>query len=276
MPDHNTQTGIDMRLNNLLIVVLLAGSVLSGCAVNPVTGKSQLSWITEEDEIAMGRKQYLPSQQAQGGIFLADPEVSRYVNEVGERVISVGDRWLPYEFVVLNNSALNAWALPGGKIGINRGLLLELSNEAELAAVLAHETVHAAAKHGANSLQREQIIQGLVLATSMASSKTDFGHYIVDGAEIGAQIISQTYGRRAELEADYYGIKYLDRAGYDPRAAVTLQQKLKALSDHSDQNVLADLFSSHPPLTSPNRRKHQDNPTIESQTRGNIPSPIQV
>ena len=86
----------------------------------------------------------------QGGAYVVDPELNRYVREVGARLARASDRALPYEFVVLNNSTPNAWALPGGKIAVNRGLLVELDNEAELAAVLGHEIVHAAARHGAN------------------------------------------------------------------------------------------------------------------------------
>ncbi|MFT5561541.1 MAG: putative Zn-dependent protease, partial [Litorivivens sp.] len=108
----------------LWFVLLLAPLFIStGCAVNPVTGKNEVSFFSEAEEIAMGTKQYVPAQQAQGGQFVTDPELSRYVNGVGQRVAAAGDRNLPYEFVVLNNSVPNAWALPGGKISINRGLL---------------------------------------------------------------------------------------------------------------------------------------------------------
>jgi predicted Zn-dependent protease len=223
---------------------------LSGCAVNPVTGKNELSWISTDEEINIGSQQYLPSQQSQGGQFLADPGLNDYINEVGKRVANAGDRDLPYEFIVLNNSVPNAWALPGGKIAINRGLLLELKDEAELAAVLGHEAVHAAAKHGANSLQRSQIMQGLVVATSIGASTTNYGNYIVGGAQVGAQMIGQKYGRDAELEADYYGIKYMSLAGYDPAAAIGLQQTFVRLSEGQASSWIDGLFASHPPSQS--------------------------
>ena len=85
---------------------------------------------------------------------MIDPELTKYVNEVGQRLAAVSDRKLPYEFVVINNSVPNAWALPGGKIAVHRGLLIELNSEAELAAVLGHEIVHAAARHGAKGMER--------------------------------------------------------------------------------------------------------------------------
>ena len=101
-----------------------------------------------------------PSQQMQGGDYALDPELTSYVAGVGQKLAAVSDRQLPYEFVVLNSSVPNAWALPGGKIAVNRGLLTELGSEAELAAVLGHEIVHAAARHGALAMQRGLLLQG--------------------------------------------------------------------------------------------------------------------
>ena len=124
---------------------LLALGLLVGCATNPVTGESEFAFVDESQELAIGAEQYPPSQQMQGGRYVADPAVGAYVSEIGARLAAVSDRDLPYEFVVLNNGVPNAWALPGGKIAVNRGLLLELENEAELAAVLGHEVVPSAA-----------------------------------------------------------------------------------------------------------------------------------
>ncbi len=128
-----------------LVIILL---FLSGCAINPVTGEHELGLVSEQREIAIGNEQYGPGRQMQGGDYLADQQLSAYIKEVGQKLAAVSDRQLPYEFTILNNSTPNAWALPGGKIVINRGLLLELDSEAELAAVLSHEIVHAAARHG--------------------------------------------------------------------------------------------------------------------------------
>jgi len=228
---------------------LLAGLVfaLSACSTNPVTGKNELSFVGEDWELKVGKQQYAPSRQSQGGDYLADPVVQRYVNKVGQRVAAVSDRELPYEFKVINSSVPNAWALPGGKIAINRGLLTELSSEAELAAVLGHEVVHAAAKHGAKGMTRGVLLQGGLMAATIASSGKEYSNLAQMGASVGAQLINTRYGRDAERESDRYGIEYMVKAGYDPQGAVDLQRTFLALSENRRQDFLTGLFASHPP-----------------------------
>ena len=133
-------------LSTIIVATLIA------CSVNPVTGKKEFAFVSERDEIAIGEKQYAYQQQAGGGYYELDPDLTRYVQSVGRKLTQFSSRsHLPYEFVVINDSTPNAWALPGGKIAIHRGLLTELQDEAELAAVLAHEIVHADARHSAQS-----------------------------------------------------------------------------------------------------------------------------
>ena len=173
--------------------------------------------------------------------------IKKHVEPVGQKLAAVSDRDLPYEFVVLNNSVPNAWAMPGGKIAINRGLLTELSSEAELAAVLGHEIVHAAARHSAQQMTRAMLSQVLVVATAVAASDSDYGSLAVGSAGLGAQLINSTYGRGAELESDLYGMRYMSKAGYDPQGAVTLQETFVRLSQGGRQDWLSGLFASHPP-----------------------------
>ena len=151
---------IKHRLTPIFSGLLLA-ALITGCAVNPVTGRNELSLLDETQEINLGTNQYGPTQQSQGGPYTADPELSKYVSKVGQRLARVSDRSLPYEFVIIDDSTPNAWALPGGKIGINRGLLVRLNSEAELAAVLSHEIVHAAARHSAKSIERGLLVDGV-------------------------------------------------------------------------------------------------------------------
>jgi predicted Zn-dependent protease len=240
-----TQRGLHMRRISIILLALFGSSA---CVVNPVTGARELALVSASDEVAIGSAQYAPSRQMQGGDYVSDPALTDYVNGVGQRLAEVSDRALPYEFVVLNNGVPNAWALPGGKIAVNRGLLVELGSEAELAAVLGHEIVHAAARHGALAMQRGLLLQGAVLATAVASGRSDHSGLAVGAASLGAQLINQRNGREAELESDYYGMIYMSRAGYDPAAAVALQETFLRLSEgRTDAGWLAGLFASHPP-----------------------------
>ena len=235
----------------LLLCPLLLG--LASCGTNPVTGKNEVQFVSESSELALGAREYGPTRQSQGGDFKVLPELTGYVNEVGLKLAAVSDRPLPYEFSVLNSSVPNAWALPGGKIAINRGLLTELNSEAELAAVLGHEIVHAAARHGAKAQERGLLLQAGMIAAQVGIAMGDVdpgvGSLMVQGAGAGAALVSSKYGREAELESDLYGMRYMQRAGYDPQGAVTLQETFVKLSQAGgrNQNWLEGLFASHPP-----------------------------
>ena len=227
----------------LLLLFLLA----AGCAVNPVTGQRELSLLSTADEISIGQSQYRPLQQMGGGQYQVDPAVAGYVASVGRRVAAFSDRDLPYQFVVVNDGTPNAWALPGGKIGIHRGLLVELESEAELAAVLGHEVVHAAAKHGATQIQRQMLFGLAGLGVALAADDSKHARRIVGATNLGLHLAGQKFGRDQERISDYHGMKYMHGAGYDTSAAVTLQQKFVALSEGRDGNWLQGLFASHPP-----------------------------
>lgn len=234
-----------------LIAFALTLWLTSGCSVNPVTGQNELSLLSTADEVAIGEKNYSPSLQTQGGIYSVDLELQRYVSDVGNRLAAVSDNTkLPYEFSIVNSSVPNAWALPGGKIAINRGLLLHLNDEAQLAAVLAHEIVHAAARHGAAQQSRDTLIK-IGLAGIQASNKGQAHQkYTEMASSLGVRAWLAKYGRDDELESDRYAMQYMARAGYQPLAAVELQQTFLALSRDkrgAEETLFSDLFSSHPP-----------------------------
>ena len=233
-----------------VLFLLLSLALASGCSVNPVTGKRELILMSTAQEIEMGKQYYVPMQQSQGGEYDVDPALTAYVQRVGNSVASQRGVNLPYEFVVLNNSVPNAWALPGGKVAINRGLLTEMESEAELAAVLGHEAVHAAARHSAQQQTRGMLLQVGVVGTAIAASDSDYGNLIVGGANLLAQAGIARYGRSAELQADRYGMQYMSKAGYDPQGAVELQQTFVRLSEGRRADWLSGLFASHPPSQS--------------------------
>lgn len=236
------------RRRNAWLLVLATFAVVAGCAVNPVTGKNELHLVSEQEEIAMGGKNYVPGQQQSGGQYVVEPQLTAYVREVGQKLARVSDRaQLPYEFVVLNESVPNAWAMPGGKIAVNRGLLTELKSEAELAAVIGHEIVHAAGRHAARGMENNLLIQAGAAAVSIAASDRQYGSIIDLAAGVGAGLLGIKYGRDLELEADHYGMVYMQRAGYDPLAAVSLQETFVRLAASKEPNWLEGLFASHPP-----------------------------
>lgn len=221
--------------------------LLAACSTNPVTGEKELMLVGEGTELSIGAQQYAPMRQSEGGDYVMDPALTAYVQQVGSRLAAVSDRKLPYEFSVLNNTIPNAWALPGGKIAVNRGLLVQLKSESELAAVLGHEIVHAAARHSAQQMSRGMLLQGGLLAAQVAASDSDYGNLYMAGAGLAAQLTMQKYGRDAELESDRYGMDYMKRAGYDPLGAVALQETFLRMSGNKDSSWFAGLFASHPP-----------------------------
>jgi predicted Zn-dependent protease len=230
-----------------ILVLTLTTVLLTTCGVNPVTKKKEFQFVSEAQEISIGKQNFGPARQSQGGDYIIDPELTAYVQSIGAKLAAVSDRQLPYEFVVLNDSVPNAWAMPGGKIAFNRGLLYELNSEAELAAVMGHELVHAAARHGAKSMERGVLMQGAMIAVGIGAQNSDYANLIVGGAQLGAQLATSKYGRDAESESDLYGMQYMKKAGYDPTAAVTLQETFVRLSADRKSNFIDGLFASHPP-----------------------------
>ncbi len=229
-------------------LALILAVTLTACGTNPVTKKKEFQFVSQDKEIAIGKENYSPARQSQGGDYIIDPELTAYVQGIGKRLGAVSDRpELPYEFVVLNDSVPNAWAMPGGKIAFNRGLLYELNSEAELAAVMGHEIVHAAARHGAKSMERGIFMQGAMIAVGIGTANTDYANLAVGASQLGAQLIGSKYGRDAESESDYYGMLYMKKAGYDPAAAVTLQETFVRLSKDRKSDFITGLFASHPP-----------------------------
>lgn len=223
---------------------------VTGCVTNPVTGKSQISLMSPEQEVASGAQNYVPAQQSQGGQYTVDPGLTTYVQSVGKKLAAVSDRPdLPYEFVVLNNDVPNAWAMPGGKLAINRGLLVYLEDEAQLASVLGHEIVHAAARHGAQQQTQNVLLGGAVLIAGVAISekKPEAGALGMGALAVGAQAWQAKYGRGHELQSDEVGIKYMAKAGYDAQAAVELQEIFVKLSEGRNSGFIEGLFASHPP-----------------------------
>ena len=193
--------------------LLVAGLAISGCAVNPATGKNQLMLVSEDQEIAMGR-------QADSAVVISiglypDPVWQRYIQQFGARIAATSERPnLPWTFRVVDDPAINAFAIPGGFVYVTRGLLAHLTSEAQLASVVGHEIGHVTARHTAAAMSQQQLI-GLGLAVgSMANSQV--AKY-AGTANQALGILYLKFSRDNESQADQLGLRYMRRASYDPR-----------------------------------------------------------
>jgi predicted Zn-dependent protease len=186
---------------------------LAGCAANPATGKSSLLGLSSIDQdVRIGAQQFPELVKAFGGAY-EQSKLQGYVTKIGQRVAATTELpTLPYEFVVLNSPIINAFALPGGKIAISRGLLALASSEAEVASVLAHEAGHVNARHGAQGQNRQTLTNlGLAILGIATGSRE-----LMQLGQTVAQGFLQSYSRDQEFEADSLGVRYMARAGYDP------------------------------------------------------------
>jgi len=233
-------------LPRALAVLCLAALAGYGCAVNPVTGKSELSIVkfSEEEEVALGAQAFQPAVQEQGG-FYKDRELEEYVQGVGMRIARASHRPnLKYQFRVLNSSVPNAFAVPGGFIVINRGLLVTLDSEAEMAAVLAHETGHVTAKHSLAAYQRAVagniLISGVSIVTGGSMAAQALGN-------VTANLLQSGFSRDQEREADALGIDYMVKAGYSPEGMIRLQEFFwTKLEGGKDPAWIEGIFRTHP------------------------------
>jgi predicted Zn-dependent protease len=192
---------------------LFAGMAASGCAVNPATGGNQLMLVSEAQEIQMGQ-QYDTQVVATIGLY-PDPVWQRYIQQLGARLAATSERPnLPWTFRVVNDPAVNAFALPGGFVYVTRGILPFFNSEAQLASVVGHEIGHVTARHTAAEMSKQQLI-GLGLAVgSMASSQV--AKY-AGTANQALGILYLKFSRDDESQADQLGLRYMRRANYDPR-----------------------------------------------------------
>jgi beta-barrel assembly-enhancing protease len=245
-----------MKSGKMKISILLKGATgillalfLASCAVNPATGRRDLALIpiSTSQEIEIGEKTFPRAIQQMGG-EITDPVLSAYVDRVGQSLGRVSHRPdLPYRFVVVNDSTPNAFALPGGFIGITRGLLLHMENEAQLAAVLGHEVGHVTARHAVQGLQRGALY-GVALSVigGVVAGEGSYGPLAQQAGELTAALLDRSHSREQERESDRLGIDYMIVAGYDPRGAVQLQEIFYRMEGGRDSRWLSGLFRTHP------------------------------
>lgn len=226
------------------VAALLAlALVAAACSTNPATGKRQIALIGEQQEIAMGRE---AAQQAvqQIGLY-PDEQLQAYVSRIGKRLAADSERPdLPWSFQVVDDPAVNAFALPGGFIFVTRGLMTHLSNEAELASVLGHEIGHVTGRHSVEQMSKAQLAQiGLVAGMIV---KPELANY-ADLASTGLQLMFLKYGRDDENEADSLGLRYLVRDSYDVREMPQVFDTLRRVGEREAKGAkVPQWLSTHP------------------------------
>lgn len=221
----------------LLLFVLMADS----CAVNPVTGKKELMFMSEDQEIALGVEAN-PSIIAEFGAY-ENAALQKFISDKGQDMARISHRpGLKYKFQILDSPVVNAFALPGGFVYFTRGIMAHFNNEAEFAGVLGHEIGHITARHGA-SQQSKQILVSAGLMLGMVVSK-DFQQF-ADVAGTGAQLLFLKFGRDDETQSDKLGVEYSTQIGYDAKEMAGFFNTLDRLSGGPEGRV-PTFLSTHP------------------------------
>lgn len=233
------------RLNRRQLLWLFGAAALSGCAQSPVGGKSILVGMSEEDEKAVD-KQVAPQQFSQDMGPVQEGEVNRYLSSVGERMDKLTHRpQMPYSYRVLNANHVNAYTFPGGAMGVTRGIMVDLQNEAELSALLGHEMGHVNARHAAQRQGQAMVAQVAMAGASIAASSSEWGGLVAVGGQLGASALLSSYSRDNEREADALGQEYMVRAGY-PASGMTGLHQLLVDQQKEAPGLLQTMFSTHP------------------------------
>src|SRR5512133_922515 len=224
------------------LAALAAALALAACARNPVTGERQLSLVSTEQEIALGKESAEQVTQSIGRY--PDPGVQAYVEGIGKKLAAASERpQLPWSFTVLDDPTVNAFALPGGPVFITRGILTYLGSEAELASVLGHEIGHITARHSVEQLSKQQLAQlGLGVGMSVSPELAQVGQ----AAAAGLQLLFLKYGRDAERQADQLGFKYMAQQGYDVREMSKVFVTLERSSAQQGAGRVPEWQSTHP------------------------------
>jgi predicted Zn-dependent protease len=229
-----------MKIRQIVSLGLLAVAV--ACAVNPATGRREFMLVSEDEEIQMGREADPQVIAAYG--LAGDEELRAYVSRIGHELAATSERPdLPWSFKIVDDPAVNAFALPGGFIYVTRGILAYFDSEAELAGVMGHEIGHVTARHSASQISRQQL-QQIGIGVGMIASETfrEYGGIAV----AGIQLLNLSYSRDDELQADRLGLRYMSRDGYDPDALLGVFEMLASVSGGEEGGRAPEWSMTHP------------------------------
>jgi predicted Zn-dependent protease len=210
---------------------------------NRSVGKG-MNFYSLEREIALGKA--LAQEVERSSKMIDDPVVTEYVNRVGQNLVRNSDAQVPFTIKVIDSDEVNAFALPGGFFYVNSGLILRAQEESELAGVMAHEISHVTARHGTKQATKGELIQLGAIAASILVPYGWAGYGIYQGANLAIPLTFLKFSRDSEREADFLGIQYMYKAGYDPNAYVTFFERIQA-DEKRRPGTIPKFFSTHPP-----------------------------
>ena len=213
-----------------------------------IGGRGMGNWYSTNWEIGTGKQYSMEIEKSSH--LVTDPIVVEYVNRVGQNLVKNSDAKVPFTIKVLDTDEINAMALPGGFFYVNSGLILACDSEDELAGVMAHEIAHVAAHHAAREMTKMNYMQIGSIPLMIFTQGTWTGYGIYEAAQLAVPLTFLQFSREYEAEADYLGIQYAYKAGYDPQGMVSIFEKLDALEKHKP-GALSRAFSDHP--ATPNR-----------------------
>jgi len=219
-----------------------------------VGGRGLGDWYSTETEMKMGKQYAMMVEQT--ARLIPDPVINEYVNRIGQNLVRNSDAKVPFTIKVIDSDEINAFALPGGFFYVNSGLILAADEEAELAGVMAHEIAHVAARHQMQQMTRLQYANMATIPLIFVGS---WGVYQAASLAINLAlpITFLKFSRGFETEADYLGVQYMYKAGYDPQAFISFFEKIEA-KDKKKPGTLAKAFASHPPTPDRIERTQQE------------------
>jgi beta-barrel assembly-enhancing protease len=221
-----------------------AGSKQDVSAIGNRSVGHGLNFYSLEHEIQLGKQ--LSAEVERQAKFINDPVVTEYVNRVGQNLVRNSDAQVPFTIKVIDSDVVNAFALPGGFFYVNSGLILHADEESELAGVMAHEIAHVCARHGTKQATKGEIAQLAMIPAMIFIPYTLAGYAIYQGMQFAIPMAFLQFTRTDEAEADYLGLQYMYKAGYDPNAFVAFFEKV-ASDEKKQPGTIPKIFSTHPP-----------------------------
>jgi len=203
-----------------------------------------MNWFSLEKEIGLGKQ--LAQEVERSSKMIDDPVVTEYVNRVGQNLVRNSDAKVPFTIKVIDSDEVNAFALPGGFFYVNSGLILRAQEESELAGVMAHEISHVTARHGTCQATKGELMQLASIPAMIFIPYTMAGYALYQGLNMAIPLTFLKFSRDAEREADFLGIQYMYKAGYDPNSYVTFFERVQA-DEKRRPGTIPKVFSTHPP-----------------------------